>query len=397
MPNYDPNAFENEYLFNPNQQATEDEEQKKMRIQQQRLKEMMATDEEVASAQKAFDRADALRNTKGPQGRSVGSRNTFVAASPFEHAAHVWASKIRGDTAKDKEAVLQEKLGKQRAGRAEEQAREIDDKAEIMRIKQEQADAVGENYDRLKEKDKNDLALNQKKANETERHNRAMEEERLAKINAKNTNYKSMTQKGLTDIVDAGSVLQGMKKSEDTFNDSFARPAGGLPIVSTAITNMSTTAGVNPYDIAASVKGALGMDTGGEENKADSKNFKDAAEWLAGWRQSYTLLSRNKLFGATLTTNEQKAWDQAGEINLNMDADEIRSRMAAAYDIKARRAGIMRDAGVTNGHNPELYEGAGLNSYKEVSAEAHIDAIEEEEKKKKKKNRTVSWKSITGG
>lgn len=364
-----PMDFQNQYLsapqmFNPNQQETE--EQRRMRLQAEQLSANMATDEEVAAARDQLKRADALRDREGPKGRRVGSRDTFVAASPLEHLAHVWASKVRGDTAKKAKEELGVTLGKQRMGQATARQFEMENKEEIRRIAAKQADDLGARYEDLSKNAQDKLEQNVLKMAETERHNKAMEEARLKDINSKDDNFKKPTQGQMTTMQNMRFGIDAVAHAGTTFEDSYSRPLGGLPVVSQWAIDAATTAGVDPTNIAAGLKavsgiGGLGGDQSGtvEEKEARESNFLDAARWLASWRQGYTLWQRNQLFGATLTPSEQKAWNAAGEINLNMEPDEIRKRVAGAEEIMRKRADAAEYTSVTAGQNPQLWTGMG--------------------------------------
>lgn len=75
-----------------------------------------------------------------------------------------------------------------------------------------------------------------------------------------------------------------------------------------------------------------------------SKESEDAAKWWAEYNLIYTLGERNKLFGATLTDNEQAEWKK-NAINENMTAEQIRERLEWLKDkwgneIKATRTAL---------------------------------------------------------
>lgn len=73
-------------------------------------------------------------------------------------------------------------------------------------------------------------------------------------------------------------------------------------------------------------------------------DVKEAAQWWADWRFFFTLEKRHELFGATLTANEQKAWDEAQLVMPGMDPAEVKRRIetlqAAAERALLKRANM---------------------------------------------------------
>jgi hypothetical protein len=85
---------------------------------------------------------------------------------------------------------------------------------------------------------------------------------------------------------------------------------------------------------------------------------KEANDWWGNWRMNFTLPLRNQLFGATLTANEQAAWEGAGEINPSMDPNIVRQRIQTLKDAAESR--LLRDAriGISAGYDPMIYQSA---------------------------------------
>jgi hypothetical protein len=61
------------------------------------------------------------------------------------------------------------------------------------------------------------------------------------------------------------------------------------------------------------------------------EDAKAAMQWWANWRMNFTLEARNERFGATLTPNEQEAWEEAESVTPGMDPAEIRRRIDRLY------------------------------------------------------------------
>lgn len=87
-------------------------------------------------------------------------------------------------------------------------------------------------------------------------------------------------------------------------------------------------------------------------NYAASKGYgsdENKATFLAkqNWDKMYTLAERNRLFGATLTANEQKAWADASPSS-NQTDEQIRKalpimRKAFEHRMKSKAAGLMKE------------------------------------------------------
>ena len=351
MPYNDQMSFANQYLkgapqaFNPN----ETEEEKRKRLQAEFLRSSVS-DEQIKSQQREYDQLS--QEGAGPKGRSVGSRNTFVAASPFEHLAHVLAAGIKGKKRKKIEGRLEESLAKRAASRATEQADEKIKEDHIRIIKDRNSKQLGDHYKTLDENTQRRLANDEIKMEETKANNLRRHEAAMAKIDKNATDFRPTTSGERKQMSSMRFGIEAVASAGETFKDSYARPAG-VPVVSQWATDAATTMGLSPADVSGALN-TVGM--GGDTEEEDT-NFQDAARWMAGWRQGYTLWQRNELFGATLTPSEQKAWSSAGEINLNMDPAEIRKRVSQAEEIMRKRADSSAYTSVTAGQNPALWKG----------------------------------------
>ncbi len=332
-------------MFNPN----ETEEEKRARYQAEALRSSVS-DAQVASQQSEYDRL--MTQGAGPQGRTVGSRNTFVAASPFEHIAEVAASYIKGKKAKKVKGELETSLAKQATSRAADKADKRIKSEELVEIKKAQADQLGEHYKALDSNAKERIANDVLKMEETKANNIRRNEAAMSKLDKRATEFRPTTQGERSKVSNMRFGINSVSNAGETFKDSYARPLGGASIISDAATAIGTTLGVDPTGVVN-----LFSDSPEEVKEGESSNFQDAARWLAGWKQGYTLWQRNELFGATLTPSEQKAWNSAGEINLNMDPTEIRKRVSQAEQIMRKRADASAFTGITAGQNPKMWQG----------------------------------------
>ncbi len=342
-------------MFNPN----ETEEEKRKRYEAEFLRSSVS-DAQVSSQQREYDQLSDVG--KGPKGRTVGSRNTFVAASPFEHIAHVVAAGIKGKKAKKAKGALEESLGKKAASRASEKADKRVRTEKLDTIKAEQAKQLGDHYTNSDENAKSRIANDVLKMKETEANNIRKHEEKMKKLDQSATDFRPTTSGERKQMSSMRFGIDAVASAGTTFKDSYARPAGA-PVISQWAVDQATTMGLEPDDVAGMLN-KMGM---GGDNEAEDTNFQDAARWMAGWRQGYTLWQRNELFGATLTPSEQKAWNSAGEINLNMDADEIRKRVSQAEAIMRKRADASAYTSATAGQNPAMFAGMTSPEY-DVSA-----------------------------
>lgn len=331
-------------MFNPN----ETEEEKHKRYQAEFLRSSVS-DDQVASQQKEYE--SLTSSSKGPKGRRVGSRNTFVAASPFEHLAHVGASYLKGKKAKKVKGELEESLAKQATSRAGEKADKRIKDEKLVTIKAQQQEQLGEHYASLDENAKTRLANDALKMKETEKNNIRKHVAAMATLDKANTDFKNTTAGEREKTSTLRSKIRTVTEAGKTFKDSYARPLGDMPVISRAAVRFGTSTGVDP----TSLFGGHESDKGKKEGEAS--NFQDAARWLAGWKMGFTLEERNRIFGATLTPNEQIAWDEAGDINLNMEAGEIKRRVEQIEVAMRGRADDGAFTAYTNRQNLDAWRG----------------------------------------
>lgn len=106
------------------------------------------------------------------------------------------------------------------------------------------------------------------------------------------------------DLTEGAGLVGNLKDLVSSFKDDYAAPQ----IMGKSIP------GARPLSNTLSAWG-LGND-----------DMDEAQRWWAASDRLYTLFQRNKMFGATLTTNEMKAWAEANA-NKNMKPDQIKSML----------------------------------------------------------------------
>lgn len=81
-----------------------------------------------------------------------------------------------------------------------------------------------------------------------------------------------------------------------------------------------------PQVMGKSIPGARPLSNALSSMGIGSKDMDEAQQWWAASDRLYNLFERNKLFGATLTSNEMRAWANANA-NKNMKPDQIKSML----------------------------------------------------------------------
>jgi len=86
-----------------------------------------------------------------------------------------------------------------------------------------------------------------------------------------------------------------------------------------------------------------------------TESAEKAQSWWASFNNTYTLPERNRLFGATLTDNEQAEWKR-NAINENMSAKQIREKLKWYNDKVQEKIPVMKRNLLANNYDPELIE-----------------------------------------
>jgi hypothetical protein len=150
--------------------------------------------------------------------------------------------------------------------------------------------------------------------NETMRANR--ERERLtargqdldllaAQARARNANKPpKLTVSDRRDLTEGAGLVGNIQDLKQSFQDEFAAPQilGKSVPFARPLSNTLSSMGVG------------------------SEDMDKAQQWWAASDRLYTLFQRNKLFGATLTSNEMKAWSEANA-NKNMKPEQVKAML----------------------------------------------------------------------
>lgn len=106
------------------------------------------------------------------------------------------------------------------------------------------------------------------------------------------------------------------------------------------------------------------------KNTAASYGFGDADTKAAfkakqDFDRLYTLAARNRLYGATLTKNEQRAWDNANP-SVRQTDEQIKDALSAMKKVMAAKFAANREALIAEGYNPNAIDAySGLQRGKE--------------------------------
>lgn len=144
---------------------------------------------------------------------------------------------------------------------------------------------------------------------------------------SKGQDFKKFTDGTRNKMLTQADTASSMKMLADTFRPEFAQKLGA-----------------NPLSRLPNAAAQMGIGT---------KGSKDAAEWWGGWKKFYTLGTRHSLFGATLTTNEQAAWD-AVDINPAMSEEQIKTRINNLFAESKRNAERRGKSMSVEGFDPEV-------------------------------------------
>jgi hypothetical protein len=144
---------------------------------------------------------------------------------------------------------------------------------------------------------------------------------------SKGQDFKKFTDGTRNKMLTQADTASSMKTLADTFTDEYTQILGAGP--QSRLPNTAALMGVG------------------------SKGSKDAAQWWGEWKKFYTLGTRNALFGATLTTNEQRAWEEV-DINPSMSPEQIRNRINKLFAETSRSAERRGKSMSVEGFDPEV-------------------------------------------
>lgn len=67
-------------------------------------------------------------------------------------------------------------------------------------------------------------------------------------------------------------------------------------------------------------------------NEDMDQDVKEASRWWGQWHRAYTLLKRHEFFGATLTNNEMRSWDESVRLLEGMSPDDADATIKQLFD-----------------------------------------------------------------
>lgn len=132
------------------------------------------------------------------------------------------------------------------------------------------------------------------------------------------------------DLQEGASLVANMRQLQEGFKPEFsgAKLAGVTVPGGRALMNTLSAAGLG------------------------SKDMDESQKWWSESERLYDLFNRNKLFGATLTTNEMKAWANANA-SKNMKAEQIGTFLKSVTDNAERELSSKMDFFKAGGYNED--------------------------------------------
>jgi hypothetical protein len=144
-------------------------------------------------------------------------------------------------------------------------------------------------------------------------------------------NYKKFTKGEHDELAEAGNLVGNMHGLLAGFKDDYAAPTV----------------------LGRSIPGSrqLANWAAGQGLMAEGSNADEAQLWWAESQRLYDMFQRNKLFGATLTTNEMRSWNQANT-NKSMKADQIKTMLSTILEQAAEELEVQKDFYVQAEYDP---------------------------------------------
>lgn len=103
-----------------------------------------------------------------------------------------------------------------------------------------------------------------------------------------------------------------------------------------------------------------------------SEKMDKAQDWWAASDRLYTLFQRNKMFGATLTTNEMRAWAQANA-NKNMKPEQIKRMLGSILQVAQEELAANVEGFQQGGYDPEQINALTQRSFPKASGEEVVE------------------------
>ena len=167
------------------------------------------------------------------------------------------------------------------------------------------------------------------------------EKESAASSNRKGS--KAMPSSTLKEFRNKASRIGSLNRTIDTFDPSYIQSDYGGKAVKTGVINkiMDKFAKNDLVDVIDS-----------EEFKELDVQLQKSMLWWGELMQGYSLQERHDLFGATLTNNEFKSWEQAFAVMRGMDPETAKARLGMASS-RANRI-LANDINVTRANYQDI-------------------------------------------
>lgn len=181
---------------------------------------------------------------------------------------------------------------------------------------------------------------------------RAQAAMRRAEAAGKSQTKTKLRQGDIKDLQDLSATVQGIARIQSQIEGGTSlgtKKIGDIPIPGSRV--------------LANTMASVGM---------GSQKDKDSFALFQEWDRLYNLAERNRLFGATLSTNEQRAWRNANPSVLQTD-EQILEALPIMQKVFETRLKNKMDGLTREGYNPEaIYAYAGMGSAEPDSAQGEM-------------------------
>ena len=364
--------------------------------------------EAIATMEGDYDvEANAVRNMRGPEGRTAG--RVFTAANPLEHIGAA-VQKYQGfKRLRDKKKDIGEAKEVQTEGRrafskylsakdastnTQRPARgvgpvrtlEADAGAKIKQLRTKQRElsqAVGHDDTRISGQAKEalktvDSELDRVQRSEEQRIDTQHKQAKMFLENQKEEAAKE--QRGIVNDLNKDKLKEQARKNDMWYEIERAKlgsdKAGFANMTAgqeTSLSNQAMTLGGIRRSVldfkdsyAQPIKDELGINIpfANDFNKMlttrapgfMNENSKESARFFGAWQNMFTLENRNELFGATLTPSEERAWKGALEINPDMEPKQVRAYMDELERVTKARAKYNAETQIAGGSDPRVFD-----------------------------------------
>jgi hypothetical protein len=150
--------------------------------------------------------------------------------------------------------------------------------------------------------------------------------------------------------------LAAMKEKEPEYRKFSSKDIQGLSEKKEEIDYLdSVVSNFKPEYAGLGVPGGRALSNAIASKGLGTEGMKNAQKWWMDWEKSYTLPTRNKLFGSALTAPERKAWNDAS-ITKDMTPEQIQQNIAIISDLRQKAVNRMGESFKVEGFNPETVD-----------------------------------------